>query len=63
MSNNNDTIITARAKAFSSEGVRTHRFLVAGSDVRVWDPVAGFFTSCHSLAPSAVRRIARLARG
>ena len=53
--------ITARAKAFSSEGIRNHRFQVDGETVRVWDKVAGHFTTCHSLSKSAIRRIRRMA--
>jgi hypothetical protein len=29
--------------------------------VLVWDSIAGHYTRCHSLGPSAVRRIRRLA--
>ena len=53
--------IEARAKAFSGEGVRTHRFQVAGKTVRVWDPVAGHFTRCHCMSRPAIRRIRKLA--
>jgi hypothetical protein len=53
--------ITARAKAFSSEGIRNHRFQIDGETVRVWDEVAGYFTTCHSLSKSAIRRIRRMA--
>lgn len=58
---NTTTTITARAKAFSCEGVRTHRFLITDTEVRVWDPVAGYFTNVHSLSTSAQRRIRKLA--
>jgi hypothetical protein len=54
--------IEARAKAFSGEGVKTHRFEVDPTgDVRVWDEVAGYFTNCNSLSESAKKRIAKLA--
>jgi len=55
------TELTARAKAFSAEGIRTHRFQIDGKTVRVWDDVAGYYTTCHSLSKSAVRRIIKLA--
>jgi len=56
--------LEARAKAFSGEGVKTHRFQVeANGDVRVWDEVAGYFTNCNSLSYSAKKRIAKLAAG
>jgi hypothetical protein len=54
--------ITARAKAFSGEGIQTHKFNVdAEGTVRVWDSVAGYFTTCHSLSKSAEARIRKLA--
>lgn len=49
-------IVTIRAKAFSSEGVRTHRVMVDGGSVLVWDSVAGYYTSCHVLSTSAIRK-------
>lgn len=67
------TIVTARAKAFSNEGVREHRFAIdpdvilpmSGQRVpgliRVWDDVAGHYTTCHSLSESAKQRIRKLA--
>lgn len=58
-----DTTVTARAVAFSGEGVREHSFQVSASgDVRVWDSVARHYTTCHSLSKSAVRRIQRIAQ-
>lgn len=54
-------IITIRAKAFSSEGVKSHRVAVDGSTVRVWDGVAGHYTVCHSLSKAAVARAIKLA--
>ena len=53
--------ITIRAKAFSGEGVRTHDALVeSDGTVLVWDSVAGYFTSCHSLSTSAIRRARKI---
>lgn len=58
----NTTEITARAKAFSNEGIKTHKFSVdADGAVRVWDSVAGHYTTCHSLSKSAEARIRKLA--
>lgn len=55
--------ITARAKAFSSEGIKTHKFAVdTDGTVRVWDSVAGHYTTCHSLSKSAEARIRKLAK-
>lgn len=62
-----DRFITIRCKSFTGEGVRTHRIMVdadrvEGRDVtrgtvRVWDDVAGHFTTCHSLSDATIRRI------
>jgi hypothetical protein len=55
--------ITARAQAFSNEGIKTHRFSIdADGTVRVWDPIAGYYTTCHSLRKSAEARIRELAK-
>lgn len=54
--------LTVRAKAFSGEGVRTNRCTVdADGTVRVYDSVAGYYTTCHSLTSATIRRIRRLA--
>lgn len=53
--------ITVRAKAFSGEGIKTNKFLVRGNEVSVWDGVAGHYTTCHSMSPATIRRIAKLA--
>lgn len=59
----NQREITVRAKAYSHEGVRTHRVRVEGDGtVLVWDSVAGHYTSCHSLGRSAQARIRRQAQ-
>jgi hypothetical protein len=52
---------TAKAKAFAGEGVRKHRFMVENGTVRVFDPVAGHFTTVHSLRESAERRLLKAA--
>ena len=56
-------VITARAKAFTGQGVREHRMLVDDVNVRVWDDVAGYYTLCHALSQAAVKRIIRQASG
>ncbi len=54
--------VTTKAEAFSTESAREYRFAVeADGTVRVWDSVAGHYTTCHSLSASAVRRIRKLA--
>lgn len=54
-------IVTIRARAFSAEGIRTHRVMVeSDGSVLVWDAVAGYYTSCHSLSASAIRRARKM---
>jgi hypothetical protein len=55
--------IETRAKAFSGRGIERIKARVdSDGTVRVWDSVAGHYTTCHSLSPSAVRRIRRMAK-
>lgn len=54
--------ITARAKAFSGEGVRSHKFSVDhDGTVRVWDSIAGHYTNCHAMTPRALNRVRKMA--
>jgi hypothetical protein len=54
--------LTVRCKAFDGEGVRENRASVdRDGTVRVWDSVAGHYTTCHSLGRSALARIRRAA--
>lgn len=55
------TIVNLRCKAFALEGVREHLVMVTDAEVRVWDEVAGYFTRCHSMMPSAQRKARKLA--
>lgn len=58
-----DKVVTIRAKAFSGRGIEEVRCTVdAAGTVRVYDDVAGYYTTCHSLSESAIRRIRRLAK-
>jgi hypothetical protein len=53
--------ITTRAKAFAGR-LQTIRAMVdTDGTVRVYDSVAGYYTTCHSLSDSAQRRIRKLA--
>lgn len=57
-----DVLVEARARAFTGERAKEHRFLVSlDGTVRVHDPIAGYYTTCHSLSDGAIRRIRRLA--
>lgn len=51
--------ITIRAKAFSGDSIKPHKVQVdmTSGIIRVWDSIAGHFTSCHSLSVSAISRI------
>lgn len=54
--------ITTRAKAFTGGKVQPIRCMVdADGTVRVYDDVAGYYTTVHSLSQSAQRRIRKLA--
>lgn len=53
----NPKILTIRAKAFTGEGVRSHRVKVENGFVAVWDSVAGHYTVCHALSTRAKVRI------
>ena len=56
-------VVTIRAKAFSGQGVREHECTVdADGTVRVWDSVAGHYTTCHSLSKSAQDKARKLAK-
>lgn len=54
--------VTAKAKAFSQENAQVYQFLVSADAVRVWDDVAGYYTTCHALNERAIKRIRALAR-
>lgn len=56
--------VVVKAKAFSGEGARNHRFRVDLSDneIRVWDRVAGYFTNCNCLSASARKGIIEWAK-
>ncbi len=57
----NDRTVTTKAKAFTGQPIRQHKFLVSADEVRVWDSVAGYYTVCHSLSAASVRRIRKMA--
>ena len=56
-------VVVARAKAFAGQGVGTHKFEVeSDGTVRVYDPIAGYYTLCHSLSDATQNRIRKLAQ-
>lgn len=53
----------ARFRAFSGEPVREHKVVVEqDGTVRVYDDVAGHYTTCHSIAPSTLGKLRAYAR-
>lgn len=55
--------LTVSCRAFTGEGARLHKVRVhADGSIKVFDAVAGYYTSAHVLAPSAEQRIRRLAK-
>ena len=54
--------IVVMAWAFSGQnGIYKHKFLVRGSEVKVWDKIAGHYTNCNAMSVRAKKRIAKLA--
>ena len=51
--------LTVRCNAFGK--IATHRVMVEGASVLVWDSIAGHYTRCHSIGAAAVKRILKLA--
>jgi hypothetical protein len=56
------TTMTIKVKAFSGEGVRINRVQIDGDVVRVWDSVAGHYTTMHAMSARTVRRILAAAK-
>ena len=61
MKNGQTVELQARARAFSGQGPRLHKFHYDGFRLRVYDPIAGHYTTCHALTPAAYRRLVKLA--
>ncbi len=56
------TNLTARCKAFTGQGVRTHDILIDEyQTILVWDVVAGYYTNCHILSDRQQSRLLKLA--
>jgi len=57
-----DANITVRARFFSGQPIETRKVIVEDDGtIRVWDELAGYYTTCHSLTRSAERRIRKMA--
>jgi len=52
---------TIRVKAFTGTSVGTHRVSAEDGIVRVWDAVAGHYTTCHCMSARTIARILRMA--
>lgn len=57
-------IVNVRCVAFAGEPARSYRVRVfePSGEVKVYDPIAGYFTSCHVLDDRAIARARRKAR-
>jgi hypothetical protein len=53
---------TARCRAFSNEGIRENRIMIAADRVSVYDSVVGHYTTCHSLSKATQRRLLKIAK-
>lgn len=55
--------LNVRCRAFSCEGVRLNRIAVDGDTIRVYDSVAGYYVTLHSIAERTQARILKMAKG
>ncbi len=56
-----DITIRMKCKAFRGQGAKLYAIRVSDDEVRVWDDVAEYYTTCHDLCPAAISRAKRLA--
>ncbi len=54
--------LNVRCRAFSCEGVRMNRIAVDGDTIRVYDSVAGYYVTLHSIAKRTQARILKMAK-
>ena len=60
----NHQVLTVRCQAFpESQGSRSINRVIVDNDgtIRVWDNIAGYYSTCHSLSEDDQRRIRKLA--
>jgi hypothetical protein len=57
-----DVVVTVRAKAFGGRAEDVRCSVSPEGTVRVWDSVAGYYTTCHSMGKAAQERVRKLAR-
>ena len=55
-----ETHWTTRCAAFGGP-VQTHRVRIEHGEVRIFDPIGGYYTLCHGLSARTVARILRRA--
>lgn len=54
--------LNVRCRAFSCEGVRLNKIAVDGDTIRVYDSVAGYYVTLHSLSKRTQARILKMAK-
>lgn len=55
--------ITIRCRAFSNDTIRMNKVAVDRyGTVRVWDGVAGHFTTCHIMSRAAIAKARKMAK-
>jgi hypothetical protein len=63
MKNTTTIEIEATVKAFTGQGRRNHKLSISpDGTVRVWDDVAGHYTTCHAMSAATQSRLSKLAR-
>ena len=56
-------LISSRCIAFSNTAPQQHRCIVVDDNiVKVWDPIAGYFTTCNCMPAWAARELILEAR-
>lgn len=55
-------IKTVEIKGVSVRGYQGLAYVETNEQVRIWDSVAGHYTTCHNLSDSAQRKLNALAR-
>lgn len=56
-------LLSRRCIAFSNSAPQQHRCIVVDDNiVKVWDPIAGYFTTCNIIPPMIARELILEAR-
>jgi hypothetical protein len=54
--------LKVRCRAFSCEGVRLNKIMIDGDTIRVYDSVAGYYVTLHSITSRTQARIIKMAK-